>query len=140
MLITLSFEMLAPQGSVAFQAKIPILEESVRYVRKQLAPAQVWTWRLGFPRDSIGVFAVNSERPVTVTIAGKETVLEGQGSTDFAMVFARRGSESFGELPFDGDLAEITVKNDSSISNHVTIYVAEREPESPVADPETSDV
>ena len=126
MKIGVTVEVRCPLGSVAFQSQVDAVQESVRLSRKELSPGQTWTWRVGLvERDKIAFFAAQSQYDVTMTINGQETILEGQMTTDFGVLFARRESETLGTLPFEGDLSEVTVTNDSDKKNRIDILFGE---------------
>lgn len=131
MQIGITVELMSPRGSVAFQSQVGVQEESIRHTRKELQPDQLWQWRLAIPRDRVAVFAAQSMAPCRVSFNGSTEFIEllGQGSTDFGLIYAYRDGEEFGAMPFDGDLAEITVVNIADKMNRIDIFVAEK-PES----------
>ena len=127
MQIGITMELMSPMGSVAFQSQVEVQDESIRSVRKELNPGQSWTWRLAIPRDRIAVFAAQSMLECEVSFNGKlsELTLEGQSTTDFGIIFARRGQDTFGALPFEGDLVEMVVKNTTDKLNRIDVFVGE---------------
>ena len=126
MKVGITVEVRCPKGSVAFQSQVDCDDESLRHCRKELAPLQVWNWRLlETPPDKIAFLAIQSQYPVTVSINDTETLLEGQMTTDFGLVYARRGRETFGTLPFEGNLSQITVTDESGKKNRVDIILGE---------------
>lgn len=126
MKVGISVEVRCPKGSVSFQSHVDCDEESIKHCRKELVPSQVWTWKfLEIPPEKIAFLAMVSQYPVTVEINGTETLLEGQNSTDFGIVYARRELETFCQLPFDGSLSQITVRDESGKKNRIDIILGE---------------
>ncbi|TXH15021.1 MAG: hypothetical protein E6R03_08105, partial [Hyphomicrobiaceae bacterium] len=137
MKVGVTVEVRCPKGSVAFQSQVDCDDESLRHCRKELAPAQVWNWRLlEVPPERIAFLAIQSQYAVTVLINGTETLLEGQMTTDFGVIFARRGNETFGSLPFEGTLGQITVREESGKKNRVDIIFGEVPEPVEIAEPE----
>jgi len=136
--VGISVEVRCPQGSVSFQSHVDCDAESIKNCRKELVPGQVWTWKfLEIPADKISFLAIQSQDKVTIEINGTETLLEGQKTTDFGIVYARRGSETLGDLPFDGDLSQITVRDESGKKNRIDIILGEVPEPVVVTEPET---
>jgi hypothetical protein len=131
MKVGLTVELRCPQGSVAFQSHIDAAQESIRVCNRDLAPGETWIWKLPETnRDEIAFFAAQSKLPATILINGTETLLEGQLTTDFGIAYARRSLETFGTLPFSGNLTTIQVTNESDKRNHIAIMFGEVEPSS----------
>lgn len=126
MKVGLTVEIRCPQGSIAFQSHVDAAQESIRPANRELAPNETWTWNIGsIPPERIAFFAAQSMLNASVTINDTETLLEGQQSTDFGIAFARRGEETFGTLPFTGDLTLITVTNMTDKKNRISIMFGE---------------
>lgn len=137
MKVGITVEVRCPKGSVAFQSQVDCDDESLRHCRKEIAPGQIWNWRLlEVHPDKIAFLAIQSQYQVTILINGTETLLEGQMTTDFGVIFARRGLETFGSLPFDGNLSQITVRDESGKKNRVDIIVGEVPEPVEIAEPE----
>lgn len=135
MKIGLTVELMSPRGSVAFQSQVPVADESIRTVRKELKPGKVWRWQLAIPRERIAVFAAQSMGECCVAFNAGDVfdesffklTLEGQNTTDFGIMFARRGEDTFGSLPFEGDLVDVVFWNVSDKKNRVDVFVGELE-------------
>jgi len=126
MKVGISVECRSPQGSVAFQSQVDVDEETVRFCRKELEPGQTWVWRmLPIDRDRVAFFSAQSMYPVTLQLGGHITLLEGQMTSDFGIIYARRDLETLGTLPCTGPLSEITVINDSQKKNRIDIMLGE---------------
>lgn len=122
-----TFEVKCPIGSVGFQAEIDLDDDTVRTIRKTLEPGQLWIWPVHMTASRIAVIAMQSRFACVVSIAGKETLLEGQTEQDLGVIAGRRGSETFGEFPFGDDVEEITaisVQNGEK-KNHIDILIGE---------------
>lgn len=140
MKVGITVEVRCPKGSVAFQSQVDCDDESLRHCRKELAPGQIWNWRLlETPPDKIAFLAIQSQYQVTVLINGTETLLEGQMTTDFGVIFARRERETFGSLPFEGNLSQITVRDESGKKNRIDIILGEIPEHVEIADPPEDD-
>jgi len=126
----ITIEVRCPRGSVAFQSHVAVADESIRFVQKELLPGQVWTWKhAGILPADIALFAAQTQKQALFSINGTDTLLEGQGTTDFGMIFARRGLETIGTLPFEGELFLLTVTNLSEKLNRIEILIAEKDAE-----------
>ena len=141
MQIGLAVEIRCPLGSVAFQAEIPVDPVASRVVKKNLAPGEVMTVQIYQPVRDIALIAGQAQLAAVVDVDGERTVLEGQKSTDFGLLYAVRGDEVFGDAPWpvDYDDTESVVKtlkvtNTSGKMNAVTVMVCQRQME-PVIDP-----
>ena len=138
MKVGISVEVRCPQGSVSFQSHVECDAESVKNCRKDLVPRQEWTWKfLEIPAEKIAFLAMQSQYPVTIEINGTETLLEGQMTTDFGIMYARRDLETLGQLPFDGNLSQITVRDESGKKNRIDIILGEVPEPVVVTEPET---
>jgi hypothetical protein len=126
MKLSLSVEVRSSKGSVSFQSQIDATAESLRHFRKELQPGETWSFPfLPIAESNIAIFAAQSMLASTLLINGTETLLEGQSTTDFGVTFARRGYETFGSLPFTGDLSLIQVTNETAKANRIDIIFGE---------------
>lgn len=126
MKVAITVQVRCAKAEVSFQSQVDCDEESLRHCRKELTPGQQWNWKLlALAPEKIAFLAIQSLYPVMVEINGSETYLEGQMSTDFGIFYARRESETLGDLPFIGNLNQITVRDESGKKNHVSIMLGE---------------
>jgi hypothetical protein len=124
--VGISVECRAPQGSVAFQAQVDTDEHSVRHVRKELQPQEIWTFRtLAIPQEKMAFFALQSTYGVTVVINGVELLLSGQMASDFGVLAAQQDKEVFFPLPFSGDFSEMKLINETDKLNTVVFMFGE---------------
>lgn len=138
MKVGVSVEFRCPNGSVSFQVHVDCADESMRPVRKELVPGEKWVWKLRqIPPEQIAVFAIHPQHPVTVEINGEETLLDGQNGNDFGIAYARTERGIFGYLPFEGNLSEITVRDESGKKNRIDIILGEVPEPVVVTTPET---
>lgn len=125
------------RGDVAFQSAIDAVDESIVMVRKELKPGETWVWRtLPIESEKLAFFAAQSQQAAVISINGQETVLEGQLSTDFGVVFARRGDETLGQLPFSGTLTEVRVTNDSQLKSRIDFMLGQCPEPEPIEESE----
>lgn len=130
MKVGFTIEVRCPQGSVAFQSHVDCTQESIRFCRRDLAKDETWVWNVQeLTPEQIAFFAMQSMGPVSILINEQETLLDGQSSNAFGVAFGRRESETFGELPFPGNLSSISVTNESGKSNRIDIIFGEVIPE-----------
>ena len=142
MQIGLAVEIRCPLGSVAFQAEIPVDPVASRVVRKTLAPGEVMAVPVYLPVRDIALIAGQAQLAAVVDVDGERTVLEGQKSTDFGLLYAVRGDEAFGDAPWpveyddnpDTVVRTLKITNTSGKQNPVTVMVCQRQTE-PVIDP-----
>ncbi len=135
-----SVEVRLPQGSVQFQAHLDVADESVRVINKDLQPGQSFRVNPGMTVRELAIIAAQSEYLASVTIGTAVTILEGQQTTDFGLLWCVRGNEEFGSAPWpdelnlDDALPAIVVKNESDRRSNVRLMLAAL-PEEPVAVP-----
>lgn len=132
-------EVRCPLGSVAFSAEVPISDINTRMVRRELLPGERVTVNVGIPVGRLALIAGQTKFASVVDVDGEQTVLEGQDSTDFGLLWCVRGSEEFGDAPFpesydlDTVVREISVTNTSAKKNPLFLMVSEQKTE-PVID------
>lgn len=137
-------EIRLPQGSVSFASEIAVSDINTRTVKTELLPGQTVRIPIGLTVGQLALIAAQTQFASEVDVDGEKTVLEGQNTTDFGLLWCVRNDEEFGDPPFppnyetDSLVTSLAVTNTSQKKNQLFLMVAEREPLPPAVDADES--
>lgn len=132
-------EVRCSQGSVGFASEIAVSDINTRSVKTELLPGQTISVAIGLAVSQLALITAQTQFASEIDVDGEITVLEGQNTTDFGLLWCVRGNEEFGDPPFppnyeaDSLIRTLKVTNKSPKKNQLFLIVAEKETPAEVA-------